>query len=249
MLYISRCPKINMPDATFKYGRTDCANSPSTNEVFEFPEGTMDRSAMLEYFADHFGYTTDEVVALMGAHSLGLNVLDNSGYEGPYTSQKFDLDNQYYIDMLPDSGLTWTNEQTSAGKYQFTSGSYTRLNTDLELVYDLSLNSDDASCSCTVGTDCDLADSYDLVQTYANVSTQTFLRYFWASFTPFSFFVFYICVQDADTWATDFVAIMNKLMETGYDNLTEYGTMTGTGDSTTTTTTSASTTSRRGKGK
>ena len=55
--------------------------------------------------------------------------------------------------------------------------------------------------------------------------------------------------QNADTWATDFVAIMNKLMETGYDNLTEYGTMTGTGDSTTTTTTSASTTSRRGKGK
>ena len=58
-----------MPDATFKYGRTDCANSPSTNEVFEFPEGTMNKSAMLEYFADHFGYTTDEVVALMGAHS------------------------------------------------------------------------------------------------------------------------------------------------------------------------------------
>ena len=181
-----------MPDATFKYGRTDCANSPSTNEVFEFPEGTMDRSAMLEYFADHFGYTTDEVVALMGAHSLGLNVLDNSGYEGPYTSQKFDLDNQYYIDMLPDSGLTWTNEQTSAGKYQFTSGSYTRLNTDLELVYDLSLNSDDASCSCTVGTDCDLADSYDLVQTYANVSTiQTFLPYFWVSFRPFCPLCFY----------------------------------------------------------
>ena len=94
--------------------------------------------------------------------------------------------------MLPDSGLTWTNEQTSAGKYQFTSGSYTRLNTDLELVYDLSLNSDDASCSCTVGTDCDLADSYDLVQTYANVSTQTFLRYFWVSFRPCILCVFHL---------------------------------------------------------
>ena len=81
------------------------------------------------------------------------------------------LDNTYYSDMLSSSGLTWTNEETSEGKWQFTSeDDTTRLNTDLELVYDLTLDSDTAECTCTVGDDCDEASSYNLVKTYANVS-------------------------------------------------------------------------------
>merc|ERR1712029_96469 len=154
--------------------------------------GTMTRSEMMTYFEDHFGYTGKEVVALMGAHTLGLNTLDNSGYEGKYTNKPLALDNTYYSDMLSSSGLTWTNEETSEGKWQFTSeDDTTRLNTDLELVYDLTLDSDTAECTCTVGDDCDEASSYNLVKTYAN---------------------------NADTWATDFAAIMEKLMETGYDD-------------------------------
>ena len=160
-----------MPDLTFKWGRTDCDDSPYTDEEFEFPEGTMTRSEMMTYFEDHFGYTGKEVVALMGAHTLGLNTLDNSGYEGKYTNKPLALDNTYYSDMLSSSGLTWTNEETSEGKWQFTSeDDTTRLNTDLELVYDLTLDSDTAECTCTVGDDCDEASSYNLVKTYANVS-------------------------------------------------------------------------------
>ena len=164
-----------MPDPTFKWGRTDCDDSPSTDEEFEFPEGTMTRSEMMTYFEDHFGYTGKEVVALMGAHTLGLNDVDNSGYDGPYTGTPLALDNTYYSDMLPSSGYTWTNEETSASKWQFTSGDYTRLNTDLELVYDLTLDSDDSSCTCTVGDDCDTASSYNLVKTYATVSNLSYI--------------------------------------------------------------------------
>ena len=52
-----------MPDAaiTFKWGRDDCATSPSTTETHEFPEPTMSRSEMMEYFSTHFGFTEDEV--------------------------------------------------------------------------------------------------------------------------------------------------------------------------------------------
>jgi len=193
------CPEINMPDITFYSGRTDCSTSPTTDETFDFPDGSLDRTELLEYFTDHFGYTTDEVVALMGAHSMGRNRISNSGYSGTFDATSSALDNQYYKDMVDDS-VTWTNEEiTRSGKWQFSgadsSGSDvgTRLNTDLVLAYDLTIN-DDNSCSCTIGTDCDQADSYDLVSTYA---------------------------EDADTWAADFAAIMEKLMSTGYDDLTE----------------------------
>ena len=161
-----------MPDLTFKWGRTDCDDSPYTTDTNTFPEGTMTRSEMMDYFEDHFGYTKKEVVALLGAHTLGLNTVDDSGYDGPYTANLFKLDNTYYSMMLNTSGYTWTNEETSAGLWQFTSGSYTRLNTDLELVYDLTLDDDDSSCTCTVGVDCDTASSYKLVKKYAEVNDQ-----------------------------------------------------------------------------
>ena len=76
---------------------------------------------------------------------------------------------------MVDDSVTWTNEEiTRSGKWQFSgvdsSGSDvgTRLNTDLVLAYDLTI-ADDNSCSCTIGTDCAQADSYDLVAKYAEV--------------------------------------------------------------------------------
>ena len=33
--------------------------------------------------------------------------------------------------------------------------------------------------------------------------------------------IFFIILQDADVWALDFVAIMEKLMRTGYDSLSD----------------------------
>ena len=209
-----------MPDLTFKWGRTDCDDSPYTDEEFEFPEGTMTRSDMMTYFEDHFGYTGKEVVALMGAHTLGLNTLDNSGYEGKYTNKPLALDNTYYSDMLSSSGLTWTNEETSEGKWQFTSeDGTTRLNTDLELVYDLTLDSDTAECTCTVGDDCETATyTSKIVTKYANVSNLISTCFESFSISSLSF------DQNADTWAEDFAEIMEKLMETGYDDddLEEY---------------------------
>ena len=99
------------------------------------------------------------------------------------------LDNQYYKDMVDDS-VTWTNEEiTRSGKWQFSgvdsSGSDvgTRLNTDLVLAYDLTI-ADDNSCSCTIGTDCAQADSYDLVAKYAEVCSTVwkFWNFFDAKF-------------------------------------------------------------------
>jgi len=196
------CPVINLPDITFQYGRINCSTSPSTTDMNEFPDASWDRETLMTYFSEHFGFTTDEVVALSGAHTLGGNNLGNSGYRGDFVEgERSLLNTQYYKDML-DTSITWTNEfLVKTSKWQFGSLNSagtdigTRLNTDLELLYDLTINNSTGECSCTVGSDCEIVtDSYDLVQTYAD---------------------------DADVWAIDFVAIMEKLMRTGYDSLSD----------------------------
>ena len=78
-----------------------------------------------------------------------------------------------------DTSITWTNEfLRKTSKWQFGSLNSegtdigTRLNTDLELLYDLTIDESTGECSCIVGSDCDIVtDSYDLVQIYADVST------------------------------------------------------------------------------
>jgi Peroxidase len=37
---------------------------------------------MLDFMDQHFGFNMDETVALMGAHTLGKALPENSGYEG-----------------------------------------------------------------------------------------------------------------------------------------------------------------------
>ena len=80
-----------MPDITFYSGRTDCSTSPTTDETFDFPDGSLDRTELLDYFTNHFGYTTDEVVALMGAHTMGRNRISNSGYRQVFSKVKLSL--------------------------------------------------------------------------------------------------------------------------------------------------------------
>ena len=46
-----------------------------------------------------------------------------------------------------------------------------RLNTDLELVYDITFDESNWSSTCTIGTDCATANTYGTVATYANVIT------------------------------------------------------------------------------
>ena len=83
-----------------------------------------------------------------------------------------------------DTSITWTNEfLRKTSKWQFGSLNSegtdigTRLNTDLELLYDLTIDESTGECSCTVGSDCDIVtDSYDLVQIYADVSTTLYFE-------------------------------------------------------------------------
>ena len=43
------------PDISFYWGRNDCETSPYTIDEHEFPEPTMSRTEMMDYFSENFG--------------------------------------------------------------------------------------------------------------------------------------------------------------------------------------------------
>ena len=65
---------------TFKTGRVDCATAPSTTDEHNFPSAHDNVDAVLTYFAGEFGFTDNQTVAIMGAHTYGGMDEDNSGY-------------------------------------------------------------------------------------------------------------------------------------------------------------------------
>jgi len=204
---------------TFRWGRTDCSTSPSTTDVHEFPEPTMSRADMMEYFSDHYGFTEDEVVALMGAHTLGGCDAVDSGYRGMWVlDEAIYLNTKYYQFILGGESDATTprdivnepiDDFDSDGngdkrfqwdlfnKGEYFDGSNERvgimLNTDIELAYDIDVDTM-AGTSCVLGdaisgTACTKATTYDLVKSYAD---------------------------DGSLWWTDYRAVFDKLTQFGY---------------------------------
>ncbi|KAI8608241.1 heme peroxidase, partial [Chytriomyces sp. MP71] len=50
-------------------------------------------------FANRMGFTDRETVALMGAHSMGIAKLNNTGYSGAWTLTPSYLSNQYFVQL------------------------------------------------------------------------------------------------------------------------------------------------------
>jgi hypothetical protein len=48
----------------------------------DFPTTILTTHELLDFMDQHFGFNMDETVALMGAHTLGKALPENSGYEG-----------------------------------------------------------------------------------------------------------------------------------------------------------------------
>jgi len=180
--------KTPMPDTLmiFRWGRTDCATAPTTTDVHTFPSPTMSRSEMMTYFDTEFQFTENEVTALMGAHTFGGANATFSGYAGMWVIGEAFMFNTRYYEMILDSSITFTNTATdrrdSDGdgdrKWQWnmfdTTGTRIgmMLNTDMELAYDIPVDSDLGTTSCAIFATSSLAACPDaatksLVQTYA----------------------------------------------------------------------------------
>jgi len=66
-------------------------------------------------WAAQLGMSAEEIVALMGAHTLGRAVAANSGYEGEWVPQDAVLDNVYYVHLVRHPWNRTSNDFTSLG--------------------------------------------------------------------------------------------------------------------------------------
>ena len=79
----------------FRTGRQNCetvGTCSSSDPVFcsehgpdtieDFPSTAFTTHELVSYFSEHFGYGADETVAIMGAHTIGRAMRENSGFHG-----------------------------------------------------------------------------------------------------------------------------------------------------------------------
>ena len=65
----------------------------------------------MDFFSTEFGFTTREVAALMGAHTLGSASIDNSGFQGVWVTNEPAYFNNKYYSNIADSNAGWKARQ------------------------------------------------------------------------------------------------------------------------------------------
>jgi hypothetical protein len=59
----------------------ECATN-GPDQLSDFPHHDLTTHQLIAFMGDHFGFNADETVAIMGAHTLGRALPQNSGFEG-----------------------------------------------------------------------------------------------------------------------------------------------------------------------
>ncbi|KAL1520610.1 hypothetical protein AB1Y20_022184 [Prymnesium parvum] len=90
------------PRVPFRMGRVD-ASGPEECAPAGLLPGAHDTAEQLRAVFYRMGFNDLEIVALMGAHTLGRCHPQYSGFNGPWTSDPLSFDNQYYVSMLNNS--------------------------------------------------------------------------------------------------------------------------------------------------
>ena len=92
-----------VPDMSIVYGRKDCATSPNSNGDTGFPDAHGDLEHVLEVFRDGMGLTVRQVVALIGAHTMGMATPRNSGFQGPWAPPTTRFDNAFFRTLVSNN--------------------------------------------------------------------------------------------------------------------------------------------------
>lgn len=99
-----------VPRITLKYGRRDCPTSPMTAVSRVFPNPHGDLTHVLDFFREEMNMTVREVVAIIGAHSLGRATLSNSGFNGRWVGTADTFSNDFYRE-LANGNNRWMQEE------------------------------------------------------------------------------------------------------------------------------------------
>lgn len=123
------------PHVPFRPGRVDAKSSAESAPEGRLPDATKGADHVRDIFY-RMGFGDREIVALSGAHTVGACHPERSGFEGPWTTQRYVFDNEYFKDLLE---MKWASKVNSAGNTQFEDQEgkgLMMLSTDLALVQD-----------------------------------------------------------------------------------------------------------------
>ncbi len=122
------------PDMTIRYGRTDCATSPNSPMDSGFPDAHRGLEHVMEIFRNGMGMTERQVVALIGAHTMGMTTPRNSGFQGPWAPPTNRFDNAFFRTLVSNnsewhqSELNFQDAPPGVNpRYQWDLGTVTRM--------------------------------------------------------------------------------------------------------------------------
>jgi hypothetical protein len=169
-----------LPDIPFYFGRRQCSTSPDSLNTKDFPSAVKAWNHVKDWFNSNFpSFTNDDIVAILGAHTLGGTHSDASGFVtsnsafNSWVTSFLVLDNDFYVQLL-DTGNNWQSN-IPAGKWLWTEDTnrdLIMLNTDIAMVRNIEPNVD------SVGqVSCDFSDTNNNGCGTANVPVTIAERY------------------------------------------------------------------------
>eukprot|EP01084_Bolivina_argentea_P048950 90102_1 len=219
------------------YGRKDC----STSEIIDtlatphtatptvtpkqFPSATAGWTDTFNWFHDNFGFNAQEIVAIMGAHTLGFVNEEYSGFStGPWVGGQLNsaLDGSFYKSLiLTTPQRVWQQRLAPNGKYewfepaQITANDFIMLNVDIGLWKDIENRQSNGVCNVdpsghvtkSTGVTC----TFDEMNKNENGNIDANGQLIdgpakWVE----------IYANDVQRWLDDFVDVFIKMITTGY---------------------------------
>jgi len=188
-------PGNALPAIPYYFGRETCATSPDAADTKAFVGAAWGWTDIAAWFEEHVDFTERQVVAIMGAHTLGKCHQQFSGYSSIRWKRRGpdQLNNEYFENLFAHA---WTHSQSPTGLWEWTALDRGRdilmLNADMSLVMDIDdfvdLN-DSGRVACPSGG-CPQSPVIDIAQEFAD---------------------------DNQKWLDEFAQVFTQLITTGYD--------------------------------
>jgi len=160
-----------LPLIPYYFGRKDCDSSPDGKEDKFFPIPIFSWSDNEEWFKENLNMDSQETIALLGAHTLGLAKKFNLGYgTKKWVKDSFVLNNAYYYDLVYNE---WKQNEVNCDsefgcRFEWhDSNQYLMFNSDICLFWDIKPN-DKGFVECDTN-ECDQQNDYikDITYSYA----------------------------------------------------------------------------------
>jgi len=124
---------MGCPTISWKAGRTDASDGSSCPPNGRLPDAAQGAAHVRDVFY-RMGFNDREIVALIGAHSLGRCHIENSGFDGPWTRDPYGFDNDFFRLLLEE---TWSiRPNFTPMQYENKDKDLMMLPADMSLVFD-----------------------------------------------------------------------------------------------------------------